>query len=104
MAQSAMVLVKKPHSNSVSYIPPLKTTLSPSLQKKAIRILSPMLPPGWQTCFKPRRYGNSYGIPNYCGKCGKTVRAIIEEDRRNPDTMSWPQRRRYLLAHLQVAH
>lgn len=104
MAQQAIALVRRPHLNSVSFIPPLRTNLSPLQRKKAVRILSPMLPPGWLSSFKPRRYGNSFGVPSTCLKCGKTARAIIEEDHRNPDVMSWQQKRRYLLVHLQIAH
>lgn len=101
MSKTALALVKKRHLNSVEFIPPLKTNLSPSQQKRAMRILSPTLPPGFHASWKVRRYGNNLGVPNWCPRCGKTVRQIAEEDGREV-RKGWLKT--YLAMHLERAH
>lgn len=98
---TALALVKRQHLNSVSYIPPSKTNLSPLQQRRAVRIYSPSLPPGWQGYWKLKRYGNNIGAPNICPKCGKTVTQLAREDHREI-RKGW--RRTYLTMHLAVAH
>lgn len=100
-SSTALVLQRKRHSNSVEFIPPLKTNLSPSQLKRAVRILSPRLPPGFHASWKVRRYGNHLGVANWCPRCGKTVRQIAEEDGRVVPK-GWLKT--YLAMHLERAH
>lgn len=100
---TALALIPK-HSNSVTFIAPLRTVLTPTQHKRAVKILSPILPPGFLRSWKPRRYGNGWGIPNWCPKCGKTLREIAEEDRRDYKLMNTGQRRTYMFVHAAEAH
>jgi hypothetical protein len=61
------------------------------------------LPTGWVTYsgLKPRKYGRSWGLPNYCSKCGKTVRELADEQGVRVEAQ---HARRYLAVHLMVAH
>jgi hypothetical protein len=47
--------------------------------------------------FKIRRYGNNFGIPNWCPKCGQTARELGYDGPTN-------QARRYMFVHMLVAH
>lgn len=99
---TSLALVKKPKGTSISIITPLKTTLPPSQNKQAIKLLSPRLPPSWYGSWRPRRYGNHFGIPNRCPKCGRSVTEIALEDGREVPHGPW--RRTYLALHLGTAH
>lgn len=90
MASLALVQHKKKQnstSTSAAFIPPLKQTLTLSQRKKAVRILSPTLPVGWVSYLPVRRYGNHYGIPNWCPKCGVRPGKEIPQSRRK--TWMW---------------
>lgn len=98
-ASLAVVPTQKPSSTSATFIAPLRNTLTPLQRKKAIRILSPTLPFGWVTHsgLKPRKYGNHWGLPNYCSKCDKTAKQLGYEGPPN-------QTRRFMFVHALSEH
>ena len=107
MAAKALALVRphlKRESNSVSFIPPLKRTLTPLENRKAVRLVSTRLERGWIAYWKPRKYGKGYSIPNWCPKCGKTARELIKEANRDYEIMSSPQIRTFMFSHAVVRH
>lgn len=94
---SLAVVPRRSTSDSATFIAPLRNTLKPLLRKKAVRILSPNLPSGWLGYFKPRLYGNHFGIPNWCPKCGKTAHQLGYEGPSN-------QARRFMFVHALAEH
>jgi len=105
-SQSNNLSLVKRGSNSVSYIEPLRETLPTSQRNRAVRLLSMRLPYGWVTHsgLKVRKYGKNFGVPNYCTKCGQTVRQLVEHDKLNVGAMSAPQRRTFMFAHVLSDH
>lgn|SRR5262252_1685287 len=91
-------------SNSATFIAPLKTTLTPLENRKAVTLLSTRLCTGWVGYWKPRRYGKGVGIPNWCPKCGKSARELIKEAHRDYQLMTSPQIRTFMFSHAIVAH
>lgn len=93
----ALVRQKRQPSDSVSYIAPLKSTLTRSQLRTALRLLGPTCPTGYLNYYKPRRYGNNYGIPSWCAKCGRTAKQLGYEG---------PQRhsKRFIMLHLVTDH
>lgn len=101
---TALALVQKARSNSVTFIAPLRNTLTPTQRTRAIKLLSPILPPNWLGSWKPRRYGKGWGVPNWCPKCGKSLKEICEEDRREYSLLTPGQRRTYMFGHATLGH
>lgn len=103
MAQQALALVRKHYSTSGTIITPLKTTLSGSRLRKAVRILSHRMPKGFQNFWPIRLYGRWPGTPLFCPTCGRTASQLIKEEGIRY-VMSTSQRKSFLIDHLARAH